>query len=159
MGDKVTMNKYNETEIQTAENLLKEGYKWLRANCVGTIFAYEIKPNKNPAKHVPGKIVCTACVPIFKNVTWKDDEPTSLESIVPQILDDAEKQYLKGVIRLFRDRGVWYIRKSFAVDKANCYIFIRFNDGGGMDFPVLRKSDMYKGMKMGKAYTLEELGL
>lgn len=76
-----------------------------------------------------------------------------------QILDDAEKRYLKGVIRPFRDR-VWYIRKSFAVDKANCYIFIRFNDGSGeMDFPVLRKSDMYKGMKMGKAYTLEELGI
>ena len=23
------MNKYNEVEIQTAKNLLKEGYKWI----------------------------------------------------------------------------------------------------------------------------------
>lgn len=79
-----------------------------------------------------------------------------------KILDDVEKRYLSAVIRPFRDR-VWYIMKSFAVDgetKANCYIFIRFNDGSGdMDFPVFRKSDMYNGMKMGKAYTLEELGL
>ena len=76
-----------------------------------------------------------------------------------QILNEEERKYLSAVIRPFRDR-VWYIRKSFAVDKAKCYIFIRFNDGSSnMDFPVLRKSDMYKDMKIGKAYKLEELGI
>ena len=75
------------------------------------------------------------------------------------ILDDAEKRYLSAVIKPFRSR-VWYIRKSFVVDKANCYIFIRFNDGSGdMNFPVFSKSDMYKGMKLCKSYSLEELGL
>ena len=157
------MAKYSDIEIQTAETLLKEGYKWLKANPVGTIVAYEIKPIKNPTKYVPGKIVCTACVPIFKNVTWKDDEPTSLESIVhPPILDDAERRYLSAVIRPFRNR-VQYIEKMFEdhlLGDQDCYLFIRFNDGNyDMNFPVFRESIMYKGMERYKKYTLEELGL
>ena len=149
-------NKYNEIEIQTAKNLLKEGYKWLKANPVGTIVAYEIKPIKNPTKYVPGKIVCTACVPIFKNVTWKDDEPTSLEAIVhPPILDDAERRYLSAVIRPFRNK-VEYIEK---VDVA-CeeYIHIQLNKAWAF-LPHFRTGTMYKGMKPNHGYMLEELGL
>ena len=150
------MAKYSDIEIQTAETLLKEGYKWLKANPVGTIVAYEIKPIKNPTKYVPGKIVCTACVPIFKNVTWKDDEPTSLESIVhPPILDDAERRYLSAVIRPFRNK-VEYIEK---VDVA-CeeYIHIQLNKDWAF-LPHFRTGTMYKGMKPNHGYTLEELGL
>ena len=149
-------SKYSDIEIQTAETLLKEGYKWLKANPVGTIVAYEIKPIKNPTKYVPGKIVCTACVPIFKNVTWKDDEPTSLESIVhPPILDDAERRYLSAVIRPFRNK-VEYIEK---VDVA-CeeYIHIQLNKAWAF-LPHFRTGTMYKGMKPNHGYTLEELGL
>ena len=149
-------SKYSDIEIQTAKNLLKEGYKWLKANPVGTIVAYEIKPIKNPTKYVPGKIVCTACVPIFKNVTWKDDEPTSLESIVhPPILDDAERRYLSAVIRPFRNK-VEYIEK---VDVA-CeeYIHIQLNKDWAF-LPHFRTGTMYKGMKPNHGYTLEELGL
>ena len=156
------MAKYSDIEIQTAETLLKEGYKWLKANPVGTIVAYEIKPIKNPTKYVPGKIVCTACVPIFKNVTWKDDEPTSLEAIVhPQILDDAERKYLSAVISPFRDRvkhicRVWYITSSDEYQR----IYITLSDDSyNIDLPFFKKETMYKGMKIGKAYTLEELGL
>ena len=150
------MAKYSDIEIQTAETLLKEGYKWLKANPVGTIVAYEIKPIKNPTKYVPGKIVCTACVPIFKNVTWKDDEPTSLESIVhPPIPDDAERRYLSAVIRPFRNK-VEYIEK---VDVA-CeeYIHIQLNKAWAF-LPHFRTGTMYKGMKPNHGYTLEELGL
>lgn len=150
------MNKYSDIEIQTAQNLLKEGYKWIARGYYGVLFAYESKPIED---YEP-KTVCNYYVPIFESIKRDDKEPVSLENIVhPQILDDVEKRYLSAVIRPFRDR-VWYIMKSFAVDKANCYIFIRFNDGSSdMDFPVFRKGDMYKDMKMGKAYSLEELGI
>ena len=156
------MNKYSDIEIQTAKNLLKEGYKWIVRNKNGRLYAHFAKPSKVNdfwASVGFGTRVCNF-VPIFQSIRFDDKEPVSLESIVhPQILDDVEKRYLKGVIRPFRDR-VWYIMKSFAVDKANCYIFIRFNDGSAdMDFPVFSRSDMYKGMKICKAYSLEELGL
>lgn len=162
------MNKYSEIEIKIAKNLLEEGYKWITRERSGKIWAYKNKPHRNNTDQLyyawdyTGDYcqICTKYVPIFLNITCVDKEPVSLESIVhPQILDDVERRYLRAVIRPFRNR-VFYIMKSFSIDKANCYIFIRFNDGSGdMNFPVFGKSDMYKGMKICKAYTLEELGL
>ena len=160
------MNKYSEIEIETAKNLLKEGYKWIARNQSGRLFAHTDKPIK--VDNIWGSDGNSNCicdyVPIFQSVRSDDKEPVSLEAIVhPQILDDAERRYLSAVIRPFRDR-VQYIAKAFADDacvyRINCYIFIHFNDGSDdMDFPVFHESRMYKGMKSDKAYTLEELGL
>ena len=161
-------NKYNKIEIQTAKNLMEQGYKWIARNRSGKLLAYHSKPSNRGRIWLSddddyGYYFCEF-VPIFLNISIEDSEPTSLESIVhPHILDDAEKRYLKGVIRPFRDR-VQYIAKAFADDacvyRINCYIFIHFNDGSDdMDFPVFHESKMYKGMKSDKAYTLEELGL
>lgn len=78
------------------------------------------------------------------------------------ILDDAEKRYLKGVIRPFKDR-VKYIEKVCAdhlYSEPDYYISIKFNDGSyGMNFPFFDVSHMYKCMKINRPYTLEELGL
>ena len=159
-------SKYSDIEIQTAKNLLKEGYKWIVMDESGGLFAYTDKPIKLDTfwgSDGIGNCVCYY-VPIFQNIRFEDKEPVSLESIVhPQILDDVERRYLSAVIRPFRDR-VQYIAKAFADDtcvyRINCYIFIHFNDGSDdMDFPVFHESKMYKGMKSDKAYTLEELGL
>lgn len=161
-------SKYNEIEIQTAENLLKCGYKWIARNRSGKLLAYHSKPSNRGRIWLSddddyGYYFCEF-VPIFLNISIEDSEPTSLEAIVhPQILDDAEKRYLSAVIRPFRDR-VQYIAKIYADSmcayKVNCYIFIHFNDGSGdMNFPVFQESDMYKGMKPDHAYTPEELGL
>lgn len=79
-----------------------------------------------------------------------------------QILDDAEKRYLKGVIRPFRNR-VQYIEKVCAdhlYSEPDYYICIRFNDGNyDMNFPYFDESHMYKCMEINRPYTLEELGL
>ena len=76
----------------------------------------------------------------------------------PPILDDVEKAYLSAVIKPFRNRIV-HIGKTnppFSNDKQ--YLFIELAD----DFctlPNFKEGTMYKGMKQGKRYTLEELGL
>ena len=91
----------------------------------------------------------------------------SLESIVhPQILDDAERRYLSAVISPFRDRvkhicRVWYITSSGEYQR-NLSIYITLSDdvtSYNIDLPLFKKETMYKGMKIGKAYSLEELGL
>ena len=154
-------SKYSDIEIQTAENLLKRGFKWITRGIYGAIIAYKIKPDQE--KYISGNVMCSDLVPIFESIRCGDD-PVSLESIVhPQILDDVERRYLSAVIRPFRER-VWYIRKAIADDtsvyKCSYYIFIRFNDGTeDMKFPVFHEPDMYKGMKFGKTYTPKELGL
>lgn len=149
------MTNYSDIEIQTAENLLKEGYTWIKKTRLGSILAYENKPTENPETFIPGTKVCAAYVSIFDGIKF-GDEPTSLESIVhPQILDDAERRYLSAVIRPFRDK-VEYIEK---VDVA-CeeYIHIQLNKAWAF-LPHFRTGTMYKGMKPNHGYTLEELGL
>lgn len=153
-------NKYDDIEIQTAKNLLKRGFKWITRGVYGAIIAYKIKPDQE--KYISGNVICSDLVPIFESIRCGDD-PVSLEAIVhPQILDDAEKRYLKGVIRPFRDR-VEFISKvvmAYQGSYTDCYICIRFTDSSNdMSFPVFYETDMYKGMKLYEKYTLEELGL
>ena len=77
-----------------------------------------------------------------------------------EILDEAEKRYLRGVIRPFRDR-VKYIQKfTFSTGKAKITIKTeKDNDTWHVSLPLFEKDSMYKNMKPDKEYTLEELGL
>ena len=155
-------NKYNEIEIQTAKNLLKEGYKWIARNSFGTLFTYGVKQVNNPEKYMSGRYVCSCFVPIFESVKRDDKEPVSLEAIVhPQILDDAEKRYLKGVIRPFRNQIISIYKEQFGFNHES--IIIEYYDfdrsQSTLCLPQFEKGSMYAGMKTGWRYTLEELGL
>lgn len=72
-----------------------------------------------------------------------------------EILDDAEKEYLRAVIRPFRDR-VKCIEKRFSDGRE--YIRIKITDEWVI-FPYFTKGKMYKNMENYKEYSLEELGL
>ena len=74
------------------------------------------------------------------------------------ILDDVEKEYLSAVIKPFRKK-ISCIRKSKDPRKRKNYIKIEFCDGDRMFFPNLANDAMYKGMKLDRNYTLQELGL
>lgn len=74
------------------------------------------------------------------------------------ILDDAEKRYLKGVIRPFRNR-IKCIRKCIYPTNDFEWIEIVPTKGAVLGFPDFEPNTMYKNMKLNKEYTLEELGL
>lgn len=156
------MTKYSEIDIQTAKTLLKEGCKWIARDGSGRLFAYIDKPKKwDELWWSCGRTgyVCEAFGPIFQNVKFEDSEPTSLDSIVhPQILDDAEKRYLKGVIRPFRDK-VLGITKFLDTKTGEEYIAIDTGEEMGALLPDFEANTMYEGMVLRKEYTLEELGL
>ena len=85
--------------------------------------------------------------------------PERLETVFEckeEILNKAEKEYLSGVIRPFRDEVKGIIKEK--LDDKN-WISIDFKDDTCMDFPNLKKKDDYKGMEVGKLYSLEELEL
>lgn len=154
----MAMTKYSDIEIQTAENLLKCDFKWLMKNELGTIFAYSVKPVNEPEKYMPGEYVSSVFVPIFESIK-RGGEPVSLESIVhPQILDDAEKRYLKGVIRPFR-KNVTSIRKIKSCNSTRYRISIFVSGVSSCDLPWFDGETMYKGMEINRKYTPEELGL
>ena len=73
------------------------------------------------------------------------------------ILDEEERKYLSGVIRPFRDRIDFIIKNNFTTGRE--YLHIETKNGDMMDMFPFEPSTMYKGMKLNKEYTLEDLGL
>lgn len=159
------MNRYSDIEIQTAKNLIKEGYKWIVRENYGSVYAYTDKPHKNHdwnncVGSCSYQYVCAKDVPIFQSVTCDDKEPTSLESIMClQILEDAEKRYLGGVIRPFKDKVMYITKRSVISDSTIEYISIQLAGDEYIWLPRFKKGTMYKGMESDHRYTLEELGL
>lgn len=75
------------------------------------------------------------------------------------VLDYVEKEYLSNVIRPFRDQVTSIVKvKSTARDEE--YILIKcIRDCDWVTLPNFKRGTMYKGMEMGRDYTLKELGL
>ena len=94
----------------------------------------------------------------------KIEEPTyqTVFETKVDILDEAEKRYLKQVIRPYKK--VKSIQKYIFSNKrlAKIQIWVPDIRGTGcwsIDLPPFKKDTMYKNMEDNKAYTTEELGL
>ena len=104
-------------------------------------------------------IVCGYCT--RENGNWEcDDDRKILQAWAnseykERILTNEEKAYLSAVIKPFRN-DVKNICKYY---NASEWITIAIKNGPSMEFPHFVKGAMYKGMKGGKKYLLEELGL
>lgn len=74
-----------------------------------------------------------------------------------EILDEAEKRYLKAVIRPFKNRVINIVKENCC--DGNCYISISLNNAEEIFLPNFKKGTMYNGMEEDKEYTLKELRL
>lgn len=93
----------------------------------------------------------------------KVERPIKYETVFErkeEILDNTEKNYLRGVIRPFRDR-VKFIKKQQEIgdDEDKSFIEISVDDDTPIMLPYFDTDTMYKGMEDNKEYSLEELGL
>lgn len=151
--------------------LVKEEYTYedLKKSPIGTKITFE---NGNMfMKYTEDKFINLSAI---RSIEWlsnlrdnfgqlgkiiKIEEPTytTVYESKAEILDEAEKRYLKAVIRPFRDR-IKYICKS--VSDFGKYEYIKANlCNDTLVLPDFKPNTMYKGMESGKEYTLEELGL
>lgn len=80
-----------------------------------------------------------------------------LQDYKEPILDEGERKYLSDVIRPFRNK-IDTISKFNTFDDRQ-YIYIGMKDRRWSNLPCFPKGTMYKGMKDGRHYSLEELGL
>ena len=71
------------------------------------------------------------------------------------ILDEKEKEYLSNVIRPFRNRVEYIVKRE---NKTKLFIHIQLKDDCAY-LPDFKENTMYKNLKRYKEYTLEELGL
>ena len=105
-------------------------------------------------------------IPLFDIIRWEDDEPVSIRDIVPKILTDEEREWLRTVVKPFRDRlkaveaydGVFYGRYvAFAIEHPEEFRDGLLGDEENCLLPVPK--DWFKGMEDDKDYAPEELGL
>lgn len=85
-----------------------------------------------------------------------------LDEIEPHILTTKEKEYLSNVIKPFRNRVFGIVKQAQCINGYE-YININIKEENGANFcmglPIFKVGTMFKGMKLDKAYSLEELGL
>ena len=88
------------------------------------------------------------------------------EQLKTSILDDKEKEYFRNIIRPFRHRVKYICKQGGAYSNtAKQFIGIYLNGGDtarldeSIFLPYFDQGTMYKNMKVGKNYTLKELGL
>ena len=92
------------------------------------------------------------------------DLATGTFSYEAPVLDDAEKRYLRGVVRPFRDRVDMIQKKDSSIDGfEHIKMCVRYPDSSALQsilmLPAFRSGTMYAGMVLNKDYTLAELEL
>ena len=91
-----------------------------------------------------------------KIIKIEEPEYKTVYEAKPEILDEAEKRYLKGVIRPFRDKVTCIKKFVYSTGEAKIDINV---ENWYICLPLFPKNKMYKNMEEDKKYTLEELGL
>lgn len=77
------------------------------------------------------------------------------------VLDPAEKRYLTNIIKPFKDQVIAIAKRSANYGE---FIDIMIDEGeigdcGNIYLPYFKHNSMYKGMKVNREYTLDQLGL
>ena len=158
------MKTFTEDEKIIARNIDRE-YKWMARDSDENLYIYEGKPKKEKSywKNY-GYDYLSPFSHLFSAVKWEDDEPTRISDIYsPQVLNDAEREYLKTVLKPFHE-AVKYVEKLpervFDEDnRSKEYLVIAFYGRGSFSFPDFDSGKMYSGMELDKEYELDELGI
>ena len=158
------MKTFSDDEKLIARNIDTE-YKWIARDRDGNLYVYEGKPKKEESSwYSDGCSLFFQFNHLFSAIKWEDEEPTLISDIYnPQVLDNAEREYLKTVLKPFHDR-VKYVEKVPAIvfdddNRGKEYVFVAFYGRGSFAFPNFDAGSMYAGMELNKEYKLDELGI
>ena len=163
--------EYREIEVEIAEKLIKKGYGWIARDKHDAICVYGSKPVKGKTIWMNGgdwwllmPSFCREAIPLFESIRWEDDEPVRLRDIVPQILTDEEREWLRTVVKAFPGR-----LKTVEVHNGAFYgRYVTFTaayptEWGGSNYVgkmrFLVTEDWFEGMEAYKEYTPEELDI
>lgn len=157
------MKKFTEFDKELARHIDKK-YKWIARNVFGKLYLFEDKPFKKQygwdCEHKDGGMELLTNYNVLEAIRWRDDEPTLIKDIYdPHILNEAEEEYLKAVLRPFRNRVSQIIKKRSAlVDEE--FIVVNLTDyADSFTLPYFKENKMYIGMERGYPYSLRELGI
>ena len=152
------MKTFSEAEKTIARNIDRE-YKWMARDQDGNLCIYEEKPKKRNDSWISYDYDYIFYFNhLFSAIQWEDEEPTRISDIYnPSVLNDAEREYLKTVLKPFHDE-VEYVKKTENSDKKE-YLFILFSSNRVLSSPDFDSGTRYSGMKLDRKYSLDELGI
>ena len=158
------MKTFTEAEKTIARNIDWE-YKWMARDWDGNLCIYEEKPEKrNGTWFSDGYNRFSYFNHLFSAIKWEDEEPTLISDIYnPQVLNDAEREYLKTVLKPFHE-NVAYVEKvhyypiNGDTSSSLAFLFIKLHDGK-LEFPNFDSRKMYLGMESNKKNKMDELGI
>ena len=162
------MKTFTEAEKTIARNIDSE-YKWMARDQDGNLCIYEEKPEKEENSWYSGdydyiSYYISYFNHLFPAIKWEDEEPTLISEIYnPQILSYAEREYLKMILKPFNNKAE-SVTKIVETNpdkdwRGKEYLLIVLYGKGLIDTPDFEAGEMYKGMELGKKYTLDELGI
>ena len=158
------MKTFTEDEKIIARNIDEE-YKWIARDRDGNLCVYDGKPKKEVSRWISNdyEYLCYFNH-LFSAIKWEDEEPTRIRDIYnPQVLDNAEREYLKTVLKPFHE-NVAYVEKvhyypmNGGTSSSLAFLFIKLHDGK-LEFPNFDSGKMYLGMELNKKYKMDELGI
>lgn len=78
---------------------------------------------------------------------------------VKDMLDSKEKEYLRNIIKPFKNKVESIKKLEHIGDRQKEFITISIENDYPINLPYFKQNTMYKNMEINKEYTLEELGL
>lgn len=158
------MKKFTNDEKAIARNIDEE-YKWIARDRDGNLCVYDGKPKKRNDSWISDdyEYLCSFNH-LFPAIKWEDEEPTRIRDIYnPQVLDNAEREYLKTVLKPFHENvayveKVHYYTMNGDTSSSLAFLFIKLHDGK-LEFPNFDSRKMYLGMELNKKYKMDELGI
>lgn len=158
---------HNQEQLKLIKNYT---YEDLKKSPIGTKITFEdgavlVKDGENSFENISrSRNIAHLCnlkdnySSLGKIIKIEEPEYKTVYKSKVEILDEAEKRYLREVIRPFRSK-VLQIAKKYDNFTDLEYIRIIIKDDVSLEFPSFSKNIMYKNMEEDKEYTLEELGL
>nr|DAH23815.1 MAG TPA: hypothetical protein [Caudoviricetes sp.] len=78
---------------------------------------------------------------------------------IKDILDIQEKRYLYNIIKPFRHKVSYIVKQDCKDDEYITIKYFEYTNISNIILPGFYKNSMYKGMEIGREYSLKELGL
>ena len=158
---------HNQEQLKLIKNYT---YEDLKKSPIGTKITFEdgavlVKDGENSFENISrSRNIAHLCnlkdnySSLGKIIKIEEPEYKTVYKSKVEILDEAEKRYLRNFITPFKN-SIETIRRLYSPTKKKDYIQIRYRDDRPTNFPYFESNTMYKGMELNKNYTLEELGL
>lgn len=87
-------------------------------------------------------------------ITCVDCKEWLKQEYKPQILTNSEREYLSAVIKPWIDKVDNIVKYNYDGEQ---FIQISIKDSRDIDLPCFKRGSMYKGMTVGRKYSLQEL--